>query len=498
MKKIRLAILFFLLVATGSLHAQHTSETLYNYLDSASNDNGMNGNLLFASNGEIEYKKSYGYADFGNKIYNTDSTLFPLASISKTFTSLAILQLKEKGKLKLDDFFTKYFRDFPFQNITIRQLLSHTSGLPDTETLLDSLVSSQNDKIFTNNDVLPAMKIYASHHSLLFNPGERWSYSSVGFQLLAILVEKISHQPFPIYVKKYIFQPAGMTHSYIQTSLSQTKENNRTCNYQYNNHFEMQLQRMDTLKDWKEWTYNLTGLFGGNNVVSNTIDMLKYDKALYAGILISQNSLDEAFTPVKLNNDKNNDAVAGTSCGLGWFIFTDTSHGKIVWHSGSNPGVTTLFVRNLTKKESYIVLQNIPCPQFVYSEMLEIIKGNPLIYKKSMGYLYGRDLYAKGADYALAHLKILQEDTMHYALREPEIDRIGLEFSRTKFYSFSLEAYKTNTLLFPDSWRTYYNYAVVLSNKAENKDAAILMFRKSLMINPKNEDSKKRLENLLK
>jgi CubicO group peptidase (beta-lactamase class C family) len=496
--KLKFSIFFFLTITEFTLYAQNVSETLYNYLASASIDNGMNGNLLFASNGEVNFKKSFGYANFENKILNTDSTLFPLASISKTFTSVAVLQLKEKGKLKLDDPFIKYFPDFPFATITIRQLLSHTSGLPDMEAVLDSLVNKMPDKIFTNADLLPALKIYAAHHSLLFQPGENWRYSNVGFQLLAILVEKISKESFAMYVRKHILQPAGMKNSYVQTHLLQTQESNRTVNYRYNNHFEMRLQKMDTLKDWKEWTYNLTGLYGSNNVVSNTIDLLNYDKALYSGKLLKQASLDEAFTPTKLNNGENNKAVAGTSCGLGWFIFTDTSNGKIVWHSGSNPGVTTLFVRNISKKQTYIILQNVTCPQTVYLGTLDIIKGKPLTYKKPLGFVYGRDLYQKGANYALAHLKVMQDDSLQYALAESEMDRIGLEFSRTKYQDYSLEAYKLNTLLFPNSWKTYCNYAIALSNKKENKEAAKLMFQKTLLLNPENEDAKKRLENLLK
>lgn len=491
-------LLILIFIGQSNLYAQKPSEILYTYLEAASNDSAMNGSLLFSANGGVVVKKSFGYADFEKKITNSDSTLFPLASISKTFTSVAILQLKEKKKLKLDDTFAKYFVDFPFPNITIRQLLSHTSGLPDTETMLDSLIRNHKDKIFSNKDVLPALIIYASHHSLLFTPGEKWSYSTFGFDLLALLVEKVSHQSFPKYVQKHIFQPAGMTHSYIQTNLAQTKEANRTSNYQFNNHFEMKLQRMDTLQDWKEWTYNLTGLYGGNNVVSSTVDLYKYDEALYNGTFLTQNSLNEAFSPVKLNNGEDNQAVPGTSSGLGWFIFTDTTNGKIVWHSGSNPGVQTLLVRNITKKETYIVLQNIPSPLNVYLATLDIIKGKTVIYKKSLGFLYGQDLFTKGANYAYAHLKTLQNDSVHYVLLESEIDRIGLEFSRTKFQDNSLEAYKLNTMLFPDSWSAYNSYATILAKNPKNKDAAIWMFNKSIFLNPQNEEGKKRLENLLK
>jgi len=120
------------------------------------------------------------------------------------------------------------------------------------------------------------------------------------------------------------------------------------------------------------------------------------------------------------------------------------------------------------------------------------------MYKKSLGFLYGQDLFQKGANYALAHLKIMLDDSLQYSLVESEMDRIGLEFSRTKLQDYSLEAYKLNTLLFPNSWKAYCNYAIALSNKKENKEASILMFQKSLALNPENADAGKRLEALLK
>jgi CubicO group peptidase (beta-lactamase class C family) len=490
----------FLIWTTASLNlsAQDIAGTLNNYLAAAAADHSMNGNILVADGGEIKIKKSFGYSNFEDTILNKDATLFPLASISKTFTSVAILQLKERGKLRLDDPFIRYFPDFPFSTITIRQLLSHTSGLPDMEAVFDSLVNKNPGKIFTNADVLPALKIYAGNHLLLFQPGETWRYSNIGFQLLAILVEKISNESFALYIEKNIFRPAGMINSYVQTNLSQAQEANRTTNYQYNNHFEMRLQKMDTLKDWKEWTFNLTGLYGSNNVISNTIDLMHYDQALYNGALLQKASLDEAFTPMQLNNGEKNKAIAGASAGLGWFIFNDTTNGKIVWHSGSNPGVTTLFARNISKKQTSIILQNVTGAQRVYSETLDIIKGKMLTYKKSAGFVYGQDLYQKGTDYATAHLKTLEADSIHFVLLEAEIDRIGLEFSRTKFQELSLEAYKINTILFPNSWKANCNYAIALSNKKENKEAAILLFQKTLLLNPSNADAKKRLDTLLK
>jgi hypothetical protein len=133
-------LLLLMLTAIGA-RGQDVMQTLNRYLDQASRNHEFNGNILLAQDGKVLYKKSYGYRDIANQIPLNDSALFPLASISKTFTAVAVLQLMEKGKLKLDDTYQTYFPEFPYPAITIRQLLSHTSGLPDLDVLYDSSVA---------------------------------------------------------------------------------------------------------------------------------------------------------------------------------------------------------------------------------------------------------------------------------------------------------------------------------------------------------------------
>jgi CubicO group peptidase (beta-lactamase class C family) len=470
-------------------------EELNDYFTALANDNGMNGNVLIARNGKIIYKKSFGFSDFASKKLNTDKSLFPLASISKTFTAVAVLQLKEQGKFKLDDPMAKYLPDFPYGYITIRHLLSHTSGLPDTDSLFEPLITKQPDKIFSIGDTVPALINYESNKSLLFEPGERWSYSSVGFQLLALLVEKISHEPFAVYMKKHVFLPAGMSETYVQTSLVQTKDKYRTVNYQFNNHYEMKLLQMDTLPDWKTWTYNLTGLDGGNNVVSNVTDMLKYDKALYTGKLLKPTTLEEAFTPTKLNNGENSKAIPGYSTGLGWFVSEDTSLGEIMQHSGANPGVSTIMLRNITKKQCIIILQNVQSPPTSATDAMKILNGVPVKYKRSLAFIYAQDVFQRGSDYALTHFNELRNNA-EYSLIETEMDRVGLEFSRAgNMQTQSLEAYRLNTQLFPKSWQAFNNYGNALW-RIGRKGEALTMFKKSLYLNPDNENAQKKLQTI--
>ena len=493
-----LYILIIMLTAIDS-RGQSVIQTLNSYLNQAAQDHEFNGNILLAQDGKALCKKSYGYRDIVKQVPLDDSALFPLASISKTFTAVAVLQLMEKGKLTLDDTYSTYFREFPYPAITIRQLLSHTSGLPDADVLFDSLVARNPDKIYTNADVLPVLQYYSKTRSLLFTPGERWSYCSVGYQLLADLVEKLSHEPFAAYLKRHVFMPAGMTSTYVQTSLAQTKGPNRTVDYIYNNHYEMTLQQVDTLPDKKEWTYNMTGGIGPGNVVSTAEDLLHYDRALYAGILLKPSTLKEAFTPVKVNNGQVNEAASSSSYCLGWFIFRDTINGRIVWHSGSAPGVVTLFARNISQKQTYIILTNVALSFHIYKDILAIINHKKIVYRHSLGFLYAQNAYQHGIDYAIARLSVLKSDTVRYILREEDLERAALEFSRDYWHTqnLALETYKIMTLLYPEDPHVYTLYAdLLLNGRFKDKDAAILLYKRALQLDPVDEKLRSKLDRL--
>ena len=181
-------ILFSIASLTLSYHGlgqNEVSNRLDSLFQSLYNYNQINGNVLIARRGSVIYKHSFGFADFASKKPNNDSSGFTLASTSKIFTSAAILQLRDRGKLRLDDSFIRYFPDFPFPGITIRNLLSHTSGLPDYE-LYEDQIRQQPDKIFTNKDILPSLKMWKK--PLRFEAGEKWSYSNTNFCLQTYLV----------------------------------------------------------------------------------------------------------------------------------------------------------------------------------------------------------------------------------------------------------------------------------------------------------------------
>jgi CubicO group peptidase (beta-lactamase class C family) len=485
------------------------AQKLDEYFSNLAGEGEINGSVLVAENGKIVYEKSFGYADFEARKLNTGDTEFQLASIAKTFTAIAVLQLKEKGKLNPDDKFVKYFPDFPYPEITVRHMLSHTSGLPDLE-LFDKLIRENPERVYENKDIIPVMK--KAQIPLKFQPGEKWYYCNFNFDLLALLVEKLSGQKFEDYLKKNVFEPAKMTRTYVKSPLINPNPTpNLAYNYAYPFPFSSELVSVDknfSNPRFKKDFYN-HGFIGDSNVYSTTGDLLKYDAALYGGVLLKNETLEEALTPTKLNNGALNRHPPGPSGkgiggmgiafnGLGWFIFEDTSAGKIVWHSGGMPGLVTIFLRNVTKKQTVVVLDNASSAGLYRKGLsaMNLLNGKPILpVKKSLARIYGRALITKGADSASVRLNELKADTENYSLVENEFNDMAYDLMWNGFKAQALETFKINTFLFPASDNIYQSYGEGLLEIGK-KQEAIVMFNKSLKINPNNEDAKKMLKKI--
>lgn len=485
-------ILFFTIAffCTSNLFAQTFSTKLDKLFNSPLYP--VNGNVLVAEKGQVIYQKSFGFADEKNKLLNNENSRFQLASITKTFTSTAILQLKDKGKINLDDSLVKYFPDFPYPEITIRHLLSHTSGLPDFQMFEDP-VAKNREKIFTNSDIIPALKTW--NKSLLFKAGEGWSYSNSGYCLLALLIEKLSGMKFEDYVQKQIFVPSQMNNSYFETDLLKTTDAETTKNQIYPTLYAKELQSVEMPK-WRGFT-------GNGGIITTTGDMLKFDQALYSGKLLKQTTLDEAFTPMKLINGEN--AKTGnlnSFYGLGWFIYEDESGRKIVWHGGGRPGIVTVFLRNITKGQTVIVFDNSFNRQTyrIGLAAINILNNTTFTFPpKSLVRDYGLTLVEKGIDAAFGKLLELKSDVNYY-LDGAEMAELAFQLlddaKVTKHEELALETAKLLTIYFPEDSNAFEAYGEILA-KTGKKDTAILMLKKSILLNPQNNDSKNALDELL-
>lgn len=318
-------------------------------LISAIHTNGkFNGNILIAEKGEIIYKKSFGYANEEQKIKLDENSIFELASVSKQFTAMAIMILKEKGKLKLDDDISKYIPELKnYKGITVRNLVHHTGGLPDYMKLMDSVFDKS--KIATNKDIVA---VFAKHQpKVLFEPNSKYEYSNTGYALLATIIEKASKQSFANFLQKTIFDPLKMSNTFVYTRrYAPKKVDNYAFGYIYSDSLKKYILP-DELEDTKMVIW-LDGIVGDGCVNSNLKDLLLWDRALYTNKLLSKEGMNELFEGATLSDSSK------TKYGFGWFIDDNADFGEIVSHSGGWPGYVSYVERNTTNDKTIIMLQN--------------------------------------------------------------------------------------------------------------------------------------------
>jgi CubicO group peptidase (beta-lactamase class C family) len=474
-KNEKLMKLIFLLLCCISLQAQD-----------------FNGNILAAQDGKVVFEHAYGYADFPSHKRNTLNSRFNLASVSKVFTSTAILQLMEKGKLRLDDPFQSYFPDFPFPDITIRHLLCHQSGLPDLE-LFEALIKQYPDTVVNSHTVYDQLKQY--NKPLYFKPGAGFEYCNNGYILLSLLVEELSGQTFGAYLQRHIFRPARMTHTLL-TGPGQVSK------HAYASFAVDTFSRVSELKRYKYTDYNNGAAIGASDIITTVGDMLLFDQAFFGCKLLTAASIQLALKPV--HTDKKMDTMEGEGTGyycMGWEMFDQPFYGRGVGHGGFKFGLATFYYHNLDKNQTIIAFDNTAGNSFgkVVTSALHVLNNQPALEihpKKSLARVYTTTLVRKGADAAAHALTTLKYDSANYYLSEWEMNRAGYEMLYDlKKPELAVEIFRLNCLQFPLSYNTYDSYGEAL-NKIGKKKEAIEQYERSIQLNPKNEGGIKALKEI--
>jgi CubicO group peptidase (beta-lactamase class C family) len=346
MKKILLLLLF-----PVSLVAQKDYSSLLKQFMTGQHDYfRFNGNVLVYKGGHIIYEQSLGYADFNTKRLLNDSSVFELASLSKQFTAMGIVILKERNKLSYDDNLKKYFPELPYENITIRNLLTHTSGLPSYEDQFKK--SWDHNKIAYDKDIINILQ--QANDTLYFKPGSKWKYSNTGYALLALIIEKVSGTSYNEFISRNIFQPLDMTHSFVYNDRRSTGRipPNYALGYVYSDSLNRYILP-DSLPKFN-FVYYLDGIVGDGCVNSTTPDLLKWDRSLYNSKLVSKAGLDEMLSPLVQMSPRDSFGFYG----FGVMVETKTPKGKVISHTGGWPGYGTLLVRRVDADETIIVLSN--------------------------------------------------------------------------------------------------------------------------------------------
>lgn len=284
--------------------------------------------------GKVIFARGYGLADLEHHIPCGTNTNFRLASVTKQFTAMAILMLVDRKEVSLEENLTDFFPEFPEygRQITVRHLLTHTSGLIDYE----EVIPKGTEIPVLDRDVL---RLLMQQDKTCFPPGTEYRYSNSAFAVLAQIIEVRSGQPFARFLKLNLFQPLQMDHTLAyEAGLSVVP--NRAYGYSIADHA------------WKRTDQSLTSsVLGDGGIYSSVADLFRWDEALYQAKLVSPKLLRLAFTP-GVQTDQ-----GGTGYGFGWFIGQYRGL-KEIWHSGNSIGFTTRVARFPEKKFTVIILAN--------------------------------------------------------------------------------------------------------------------------------------------
>lgn len=322
----------------------------------------LNGTLLIAQDNHIHTQRAYGYLQlyrsskgYGKLSYNqltalrkqssnkiTDTTLFDLASASKQFTAAAILKLCEQGKLQLSDSLGKFFPKLPYRTVTLHQMLTHTSGIPEyftfPYTIYDTAYYVDNLQLIR---ILSRKKLPRK-----FPAGTRFSYCNTNYALLAAIVSKVAGMRFEEYVHRYLWEPAGMRHTCFFTELDSLRKQNGITDIARGHWKSGNLADHD----------RLNGILGDKGVYSNAEDLLKWTNAFFIQHkILSESSVAKA---TKQENILSGDRVPEDRYGYGFRIEENPHFGTLIYHGGLWNGFLNLYLYRPEDRLLIIFLSN--------------------------------------------------------------------------------------------------------------------------------------------
>ena len=324
-------LLLILAVVPSGLFAQDTTILRLDAYMNAAKKMGFNGNVLIARKGKVFYQQAFGYRNLETKEPLDNNSVFTIASVSKQFTAAAVLLLIEQHKLALNDSLRQYFPELPYHGITIREMLTHTSGLPEYFLFMGKYWN--HDKIAHNSDLIRLLS--EKGPPLLFQPGSRYHYSNTAYVLLASIVEKASGRSFKQFVADNIFKPLGMRRSVIHENPTQIEDiSDYAKGFAHSDSLKKYLPA-DSIKAFQLVDY-LAGVGGDKNVATNTIDLWKWDKSLRNGKLLNKEDLDSMMSPWVLI-----DTAQKLYYGYGLEV-GKSAFGNYISHEGIWPGYRTI------------------------------------------------------------------------------------------------------------------------------------------------------------
>ncbi len=441
----------------------------------------FNGTILVAENGEVLYKKGVGMANMEWDIPNKPDTKFRIASITKQFTAMLIVQLASENKVDLHEPISTYLPDYPKENgdrITLHHLLTHTSGIPEFDLYI-KYRDIERDR-YRPEELL---NIFADQ-PLQFEPGTKFEYTNPGYVVLGVIIEKITGKPYEEVLQDQIFTPLKMTNSGYDRHYTVIK--NRASGYSngysrgefYNTNF-----------------VDMSIPYAAGSIYSTVEDLHLWDRALYCDTLVSETYRDLLFNK--------HIPARGRHYGYGWFIGemplgNTNEQVQTIGHGGGINGFNTLITRIPSNESLIVVLNNVervPLRE-ITTAINGILHDKSFDPKISVAYSMKEVLEKDGEPNALEYYKEVNRSADHYHDLH-EMNKVGYELFFSDKIIEAAFVFKLNIEAYPDRWEVYDSYAESLL-KLEDSINSIRNYKKSLELNPNNNQAKKVLKTLEK
>jgi CubicO group peptidase (beta-lactamase class C family) len=314
--------------------AERLNKACEHWFDSALLLRGFNGGMIVAKNGNIVFEKYAGTGHLPGTDFITAITPLHIASVSKTFTAMAVLKLFQDGKLHIDEELSKYIKNFNYPGVTIRSLLSHRSGLPNYLYFMEAL-GWDKTKTATNEDVLNLLITKKAVLKNIAPPNTHFTYCNTNYALLALLIENVSGKKYADYIHQTFFEPLQMKNSFV---------------YNHNDSLKVNLSY-----DWRGRLIPLNYLdavYGDKNIYTTPQDLLIWDRALSSGKIFNTETLELAYAPYS------NEKPGIKNYGLGWRMNIYPDGKKMIYHNGWWHGSNAAFIRLLKENATIIVVGN--------------------------------------------------------------------------------------------------------------------------------------------
>jgi CubicO group peptidase (beta-lactamase class C family) len=456
-----------------------TAKKIEDYLQQL-NKIGYSGSVLIALDGKPIIARGYGYSDVERKLKNSPNTIFDVGSITKQFTAAGILKLEMQGKLSTEDKISKFFQNVPpdKSEITIHHLLRHSSGLRGG-------IGGDYEKITEAEFV---EKVLAS--PLRFPIGTRFSYSNIGYSLLALIIEKVSGQSYEQYLYEHLWKPAGMeTTGYTRPNFD---KNLIAVGYR-----TAERWGKPTEKEWEKDAPYLH-LKGNGGILSTTGDLFKWDQALLTDKILSREAKEKYYRPA-LREDENGNSIYA----YGWDVLKTDRNTRRVWHNGSNNVFYADFYRFIDEGVTIILLTNRWQNSFndtgrVISKIVFDLKYEPVlpVPDNAANRAFTEATIKLTLERGLsAAIESYQKRNRRVDLLEGLINAKGFDLMSEKKLNEAIEIFKLNAFAFPKSSIAFESLGEAYL-EAGNKELALENYKKSLLLNSENENSREAIKRL--